>query len=299
MGRLFDMSHRLLGGVEAGGTKMVCAVAYEPDQILDLERFPTTNAEETLTKVKGYFERIGEKYGIPNAIGYGSFGPAGVNPSSPDYGKILNTPKLGWQGADVLSFFAKAFPDTRFSFDTDVNAAALGEGFAGVARGVKNFIYVTVGTGIGGGVIIDGKPLQSRPHAEIGHMLVPIAAGELADYEGSCPFHGRCLEGLASGTALGARWGMPAYELAPDHEAWQLETRYLAEMVMNLVACYGPDKIILGGGVMEQDFLLDMVRAELAELMGGYWQEHVDLLVRPQLENEAGITGALLMASSA
>ena len=290
------MNRNLLGGVEAGGTKMVCAVAYEPGKILDETRFPTTSAEETLMRVKRYFTSMSEQYGTLHAIGYGTFGPAGVNPSSADYGTILNTPKVGWKGVDLLD---GAFPNTKFTLDTDVNAAALGEGYAGAAKGLENYIYVTVGTGIGGGVVIGGNPLKTQPHAEIGHMRIPPAAGELMGFNGSCPFHGRCLEGLASGTALGARWGVSARELTPDHAAWKLEAHYLAAMVQNLVACYAPEKIILGGGVMDQDFLLEMLKADSEEMMAGYWQTSNDLLVSPQLGSKAGITGALLMASSA
>ena len=292
------MSHELLGGVEAGGTKMVCAVAYEPDQILNEERFPTTNADETLARVIDYFERMSDQYGLPAAIGYGTFGPAGVNASSSDYGTILNTPKPGWLGVDVIKTIGDVFPNTRFSFDTDVNAAALGEGYAGAAQGLENFIYVTVGTGIGGGVILGGKPLRGRLHTEIGHMLIPEMEGEKDDFGGACPFHGRCLEGLASGHAIKERWGIPANQLDPDHEGWRLEARYLAAMIQNLVACYTPDRIILGGGVMEQEFLLVMIREELTKMMAGYWQVNEDLLVRPALGNKAGITGALLMASA-
>lgn len=282
----------LLGGVEAGGTKMVCAVAREPGVILDEVRFPTTNPEETLGRVRDYFERAQEDYGQLGAIGYGTFGPAAVTKGDANYGKVLPTPKPGWQGADVIGFLENAFPNVALSFDTDVNAAAIGEGFAGAAQGLKNFIYVTIGTGIGGGVVVEGKALNARPHAEIGHMLVP----RLDDFEGCCSFHGACLEGLASGSAIGARWGISAPELGPDHEAWKLEARYLAMMVQNLVACYAPERIILGGGVMEQDFLLDMVRENYRNGSAGYWQEDDALLVTPAMGNQAGITGALVMA---
>lgn len=293
------MSRAILGGVEAGGTKMVCAVAYEPGEILDEVRFPTAGPVETLERVQQYFSKMECQYGALEAIGYGTFGPAVVNSSSAGYGTILNTPKTAWKGADVLGFLADAFPRAKLAFDTDVNAAALGEGVGGAARGLENFIYVTVGTGIGGGVVVGGKPLKTSPHAEIGHMLVPVADGEVAGFAGSCPFHGGCLEGLASGSALKARWGIPAYELEPDHGAWKLEARYLAGMVQNLLACHAPEKIILGGGVMEQEFLLDMVVEDCTGMLAGYWPLADDLLVRPELGNKAGITGALVMASTA
>jgi len=302
----FKMNRRLLGGVEAGGTKMVCAVATEPAVILDEVRFPTTGAEETLARVVDYFESAQKQFaefGQLGAIGYGTFGPAVVTVGEAGYGTILPTPKPGWQGANVLGVLAKAFPDVALSFDTDVNAAAVGEGYAGgtgsavgAAVGLKNYIYITVGTGIGGGVVIDGKPLNARPHAEIGHMRVPV----LDDFPGCCDFHGDCLEGLASGTAMSQRWGIPAQELAPDHEAWDLEASYLALMVQNLVACFAPEKIIMGGGVMEQEVLLPLIREKFQTLAGGYWgsegNKDGELLVSPALGTQAGIIGALMMA---
>lgn len=289
------MNGKLLGGVEAGGTKMVCAVANEPGVVLDEVRFPTSDSKETLLRVKDYFNQAEKKFGTLGSIGYGTFGPAVVSPGELGYGTILPTPKPGWQGADVLGFLKKSFPGASLAFDTDVNAASIGEGYAGAARGLKNFIYITVGTGIGGGVVIDGKPLNAKPHAEIGHMLIP----KLDDYSGCCSFHGACLEGLASGSAMGARWGVPAQELLPDHEAWDLEAAYLASMVQNLVACFAPDRIILGGGVMEQEFLLAKVREIYHQNANGYWQIDDELLVNPAMGNQAGITGALVMAEQA
>ena len=274
---------------------MVCAVAYEPGNVIDEVRFPTTNAEETLLRVKAYFDEAQVKFGKLASIGYGTFGPACVTQGQANYGKILPTPKPGWQGADVVGFLEKAYPEVRISFDTDVNAAAIGEGYAGAAKGMKNFIYITVGTGIGGGVVIDGKALNANPHAEIGHMLVPRVDGD--DFKGCCSFHGDCLEGLASGSAMGARWGIPAPELGPDHEAWEMEASYLAMMVQNLVASFAPERIILGGGVMEQEFLLAKVREKYVKNAAGYWPQDDSLLVTPALGNQAGITGALVMAA--
>lgn len=276
---------------------MVCAVAIEPGKVLDEVRFPTTHPEETLQRVVAYFETAQQKFGALASIGYGTFGPAVVTCGEPGYGSILPTPKLGWEGADVLGVLSKAFPEVALSFDTDVNAAAIGEGFAGAARGMKNYIYVTVGTGIGGGVVIDGKPLNARPHAEIGHMRVPLLSED--DYSGCCVFHGNCLEGLASGSAMRGRWGVPAQELSSDHEAWDVEATYLALMVQNLVACFAPEKIILGGGVMEQPVLLPKIWEKFQSLSAGYWQCDSDLLVSPAMGNQAGIVGALVMARDA
>lgn len=285
----------LLGGVEAGGTKMVCAVANEPGKVLDEVRFATANPEDTLARVKEYFDAAQEKWGKLGAIGYGTFGPAGVTLGESNYGTVLPTPKPGWEGADVVGFLENAYPGVAISFDTDVNAAAIGEGFAGAAVGLKNYVYITVGTGIGGGVVIDGKALNAKPHAEIGHMLVP----RLDDYQGCCSFHGTCLEGLASGSAIGGRWGVSAPELGPDHEAWDLEASYLAMMVQNLVASLAPERIILGGGVMEQEFLLAKVRERFLENAAGYWSCDESFLVTPEMGNQAGITGALVMAQEA
>ncbi len=293
------MSNVLLGAVEAGGTKMVCAVAREPGVVLAEGRFATTGPAETLRRVKDYFDRAQKEFGQLGAIGYGTFGPAVVSEGAAKYGTILATPKPGWDGTDVIGFLKRSFPGVGLAFDTDVNAAARGEGFAGAARGLKNFIYVTVGTGIGGGVIVDGKVLRTGLHAEIGHMLVPRQEGEVDGFPGVCPFHGGCLEGLASGTAMGQRWGIPAEKLGPDHEGWDLEAGYLAAMVQNLVACYAPERIILGGGVMEHAGMLERVQVRFDQDAGGYWQVVEDLLVRPGLGRQAGITGALLMAERA
>lgn len=303
------MELKLLGGVEAGGTKMVCAVAREPGVVLDEERFPTSDPETTLLRVKTYFEKAQEKFGELGSIGYGTFGPAAISTGDSQYGKILATPKPDWEGADVIGYLRHAFPGVVLSFDTDVNAAAIGEGFSGAggaAKGLKNYIYITIGTGIGGGVVIDGKTLHARPHAEIGHILVPRQQGGVDggvdDYAGSCSFHhgqSVCLEGLASGSAMRGRWGVPAQELTPDHPAWDLEASYLAAMVQNLVGCFAPERIILGGGVMEQSFLLDRVKEKFYENANGYWARYDDLLVSPGLGNQAGITGALVMAQKA
>jgi fructokinase len=292
------MRGEVLGGVEAGGTKIVCAVAREPGVVLKEDRFPTTGPEETLQRVKDYFDQAQKEYGQLGAIGYGTFGPAVVSEGEAKYGTILATPKPGWEGTDVIGFLKRSFPGVALAYDTDVNAAAMGEGFAGAARGLKNFIYITVGTGIGGGVMVDGKALRTRLHAEIGHMLVPRQESEVAGFSGVCPFHGDCLEGVASGTAMSQRWGIPAEELGPDHEGWELEADYLAAMVQNLVACYAPERIILGGGVMEHEGMVERVKEKFDQNAGDYWQGFENLLVRPGLGAQSGITGALVMAKS-
>jgi len=280
-----------IGGIEAGGTKFVCAVGDVDGNVLLEERFPTTTPAETFAGAIEFFQKASEQYGELSKLGIGTFGPAGVNPKRDDYGKILVTPKQGWEGADFVGTMQRAFPNAEIVFDTDVNAAALGEGLKGAAQGFASYVYVTIGTGIGGGVVVDGRTLSGLLHPEIGHISVP----QLDDFEGVCPFHGNCVEGMASGTAIAERWGTPAYELAPEHPAWQLEAKYLAHMCRTLTAILSPEKIILGGGVMEQAHLLELVRAEFNELNGGYWPTPTDYIVTPDLGNQAGITGCLAL----
>lgn len=282
----------IIGGVEAGGTKFVCAIGNEKGEVLLEERFPTESPEVTLPRAVEFFKKAEAEFGKVSRFGVGTFGPAGVNKDRDDYGKILATPKPGWEGADFVGAFEKAFPEASIAFDTDVNAAAMGEGAKGAAQGLKTFVYVTVGTGIGGGIIIDGKPLSGLLHPEVGHITVPA----FDDFEGVCPFHGDCLEGLASGTAIGERWGTPAYELPADHEAWELEAKYLAAAVQTLTAIVSPERIIFGGGVMEQEHLFPMIREEYKKNAGGYWPDVENYIVPPQLGNQAGIVGCFALA---
>ncbi|RMF63832.1 MAG: ROK family protein, partial [Bacteroidetes bacterium] len=210
------------GAVEAGGTKFVCAVGTGPDDVRALTRFPTTTPEETLARTLDFFRSQPEP---PVALGVGSFGPLDPDPSSPTYGYITRTPKPGWSHTDVAGTLGRAL-GVPVAFDTDVNAAAVGEHRWGAARGLDTFIYLTVGTGIGGGGLVGGRRLHGLVHPEMGHVLVPRAPSD--DFAGHCPFHGACLEGMAAGPALQARWGRPGADLSADHPAWDLEAHYLA-----------------------------------------------------------------------
>ncbi|NNE92296.1 MAG: ROK family protein [Verrucomicrobiales bacterium] len=289
----------LLGGVEAGGTKFVCAIAREPDQPLVEERFPTTNPDETLARMVGFFRENGPV----SAIGIGTFGPAELNPDSPEFGRILTTPKAGWAGADLVGALRAEFgDDSPISFETDVNAAAVGEAKFGAGQGKANVCYVTVGTGIGGGFLHERKPIHGRMHPEIGHTVVPDfnAEFEVPNPGSACPFHENCFEGRASGTAMARLWDQPATELPADHPAWKLEAKYLAHGAMNLTAAWSPDVIILGGGVLQQESLIESVRTEFAAIAGDYWDNlppMTEYLVTPGLGQQAGIVGALCLAS--
>lgn len=293
----------LLGAIEAGGTKFVCSVGYGPEEILDEVRFPTTTPQETLQKTVDYFHlKQKELNQSIYAMGVGSFGPLDPIEGSDSYGYITTTPKKGWQKVDFIGFLKKHFP-IPMTFDTDVNGAALGEGRFGAAKGCQNFIYLTIGTGIGGGVIMHGKPVHGLLHPEVGHMqLARIPHDTL---QGHCPYHKDCWETLAAGPSLEKRWGKPGKDLAPDHKAWELEAEYIAQGLTNLLFILTPQKIILGGGVMHQKQLFPMIR-NLVKIKSGGYVDHPELkgdlsnwIVPPLLEDKAGITGAFILAENA
>ncbi len=290
---------QLLGGIEAGGTKYVCAVAFEPEHPILEARFPTATPEETVARAVAFFREAEKIHSPLSSLGIGTFGPARIDPEAGDYGTILSTPKEGWAGFPLVESLRQtlgmALP---IAFDTDVNAAALGEAMYGAARGVGNIAYVTVGTGIGGGLIQRGRLLHGRLHPEIGHFLVPDLDAEYGKSTQVCPFHTSCLEGRASGPAIAARWGCPAELLPPDHPAWELEARYLALGCLQITAAWSPDVILLGGGVSQGKGLIERVRDELLLLTGGYWDlPRMDEYLRyPALNQQAGIIGALELA---
>ena len=295
----------LIAGIEAGGTKCICAIADRPDHILMEKRLPTRSPKETLNKALRFFEKAIKKYrdehGPLMAMGIGSFGPVDLHPESKTYGYITSTPKLGWQNVDLCGPFTRSL-GVSVGFDTDVNAAALGEAYAGAAQGLSTFMYITVGTGIGGGIIIDGKPVHGLLHPEAGHILLLDREGD--DFPGICPYHGRCLEGLCSGEAMEKRWGVRAEKLELDHEAWDIEAYYLAQAIMTYVLTISPERVILGGGVMHQRQLFPKIRAYLKDFLNGYvsnpaiLEESDSYIVPPGLEDRAGITGALVMANT-
>ncbi|MBC8161055.1 MAG: ROK family protein [Roseiflexaceae bacterium] len=284
----------LYGAIEAGGTKWVCAVGSGPEYLHETVRIPTTTPAETLGLALAFFRRYPELA----ALGIGSFGPVDLHRGSPTYGWITTTPKPGWANTEVAGVFAREL-DVPVGFDTDVNAAALGEYRWGAAQDVNTFVYITVGTGIGGGVMVGGRLLHGLLHPEIGHMLIPH--DRTADpYTGACPFHGDCLEGLAAGPALLGRWGQRGETLPAEHAAWVLEARYLALACANLALIISPERIILGGGVM-QPHMLPLVRAELKQALRGYirmpqFDEVAHYIVSPGLGDRAGLLGALALA---
>ncbi len=293
----------LFGGVEGGGTKFVCAVGASPDHIRRETRFPTASPAETLDKVIAFFRQAEADFGKLSALGIASFGPLDPKPDSPTFGFILPTPKPGWSNADVVGTLKYAF-DIPIAFDTDVNGAALGEWTWGAAQGLDTFIYLTVGTGIGGGAMVNGKLLHGLLHPEMGHIKIPHDK-ERDPYEGWCPFHKDCFEGLASGPAIEKRWGQKAETLPPDHPAWELEAHYIALALSNYIATLSPQRIILGGGVGGREDLLPKIHRNVQTILNGYVQSPAitkniaGYIVPPRLGNRAGMLGAIALAANA
>lgn len=277
----------------------MCAVGSGPESIEREEQFATAGPTETLERIVEFF-RGGER---PSAIGIGSFGPVDVDPRSPTWGHVTTTPKPGWKGAAVAPILRDRL-GVSIAFDQDVAAAALGEYRWGAGRNAPSLCYMTVGTGIGAGLLIDGQPWHGLIHPEPGHIRVPHDRAR-DPFPGACPMHGDCLEGLASGPALEQRWGAPGHELAGDHPAWELEAHYLALGVLSIVCVFSPERIVLGGGVMEQPGLLERVAVRLRELVGGYLATPLlddginDYLVSPALGDRAGVLGAIALAQAA
>jgi fructokinase len=291
---------RLYGGIEAGGTKFVLAVGSGPDRLEAEARFPTTTPEETIGRAVDFLRPFQSAL---VAIGIASFGPVDPDPGSPTYGCITSTPKPGWAHTALAGAVREAL-HRPVSFDTDVNGAALGEHRWGAAQGLDTFVYLTVGTGIGGGGMVGGKLLHGLVHPEMGHVRLPHD-GDADPFPGICPFHGDCLEGLACGPAIEARWGQSPEALPPDHPAWPLQAHYLALGLVNYVCTLSPQRIILGGGVMNARHLFPLIRTEVQELLNGYVQapeilDRIDrFIVPPALGGRAGVLGALALAERA
>jgi fructokinase len=294
---------RIFGAVEAGGTKFVAAIGNERGEILAQERFPTTDPTSTLATLHAFLRHGARTIGPLAAIGVGSFGPIDLNRTSARYGFIGLTPKAGWTGTDIVGPLAREF-DCPIGFDTDVNAAALAEHRWGAARDVQNLVYLTIGTGIGGGVIANGAPLHGLMHPEVGHIYPrrhPLDLG----FEGVCPFHRDCLEGVASGPAIIARTGGSLQELDENHSQWEIEADYLGQLCAQLVMTVSAQRIIMGGGVMTQLRLLPLIRARLRHWLGGYIDRSEILtgleryVVAPELQDRAGILGAVALAMAA
>jgi fructokinase len=277
------------GGIEAGGTKFVCAVGSGPADIETFE-FPTTQPQETIARTVEFF-RAREPV---MAIGIASFGPIDPNPKSPTFGYITSTPKPGWKNCDLAGAVGRAL-GVPVAFDTDVNGAALAEYRWGAARGLSSFIYVTVGTGIGGGAMLDGRLVHGRSHPEMGHIRIPH--DRVRDpFPGNCPYHDDCLEGLAAGPAIEARWGQPGKLLPDGHAAWDLEAEYLALGIVNWTYTLAPELVILGGGIMQRGYLISKIRMRVAKLINGYISPPD--LVPPGLGPRAGVLGAIALATN-
>jgi fructokinase len=276
----------LYGGVEAGGTKFVCGTGSGPQDIVRAS-FPTTTPEETIGRAVQFFR---ERPPI-RALGIASFGPVDLHPGSPSYGHITSTPKPGWSNTDIAGALGRAL-GVPVAIDTDVNAAALAEARWGAAQGMGDVVYLTIGTGIGGGALVGGKLVHGLVHPEMGHMRIPH--DRVADpFPGICPFHGDCLEGLASGPAIEARWGIPAHQLLPDDPAWCLEARYLAAGLVNLICTLSPRCILMGGGVMDQQHLFPMIREEVCASLNQYVA--IPEIGPPLLGSNTGVLGAIAL----
>jgi fructokinase len=296
-------NNQLYGGIEGGGTKFVCAVGTGPNDIRAEANFKTTTPQETMEQAISFFKQQEGKFGKLASIGFACFGPLDPNPASPTYGHILPTPKPGWSNADVVGILRSAF-DIPIAFDTDVNGAALGELQWGKGQGLSTFIYLTVGTGIGGGVYAEGKLLHGLIHPEMGH--VPLPHDKTKDpFEGVCPFHGDCFEGLASGIAIEKRWGQRGNSLPPEHPAWDLEAEYISDALAAYSYMLSPQRIIIGGGVGQLPHLLPRIQQRTYKLINGYIKspvilEHIeDYIANPGLGNLSGVLGALALAKQA
>lgn len=293
----------LFGGIEAGGTKFVCAVGSGPDDIRAQVTIPTTSPDETISRSVDFFREAQRQHGTMAALGIASFGPVDLHAKSATFGYITSTPKAGWAGTNLVGAVQKELR-CPVGFDTDVNGAALAEQRWGSAQSLHTFLYLTIGTGIGGGAMVNGQLLHGLIHPEMGHIRLPHD-WRLDPFNGICPYHGDCLEGLASGHAISQRWGQPAATLPPEHTAWDLEAHYLALALANFVCTLSPQRIVMGGGVMAQRQLLRLVRVKLQEYLNEYVQapairEEIDqYVVVPGLGDRAGVLGAIALAIQA
>lgn len=289
---------QLYGGVETGGTWCVCALGTGSGHIHSRHAFPTGEPRQTLERIVEFFVRGPS----PSAIGIGSFGPVDLDGESPTWGHVTTTPKPGWQHTAVAGVIAERLQVPVY-FETDVNAAALGEHRWGAGSGAQSLCYLTVGTGIGAGVLIGDKPVHGLVHPEVGHLRIPHDAHR-DPFDGACPVHGDCWEGLASGMAMAERWGTAPEDLPDDHPAWALEADYVALGILSIISVLSPHLVIVGGGVMERTQLLAMVRSRLRQLVGGYLEtpllaEEIDhYLVGPALGDSAGVLGAIALAAA-
>ena len=295
----------LLGGIEFGGTKTVCVVGG-PGRLQQEARFPTGDDPDAAVE---RCVRFFTTHGPIAALGIGSFGPCDPNPDSATFGFVTTTPKPGWGSYDLLGALIAGLPGVPCAFDTDVNVAALGELVHGAGRGLSTLVYLTIGTGVGGGIIVDGRLVHGLVHPEVGHILVPRPESERRTFGGVCPYHGDCLEGIAAGPALAARWGSPAQDIGPDDERfsamWELEARYTAAALHAIVCTVSPERIIVGGGVGGHEHHLSRLRPRLLDSLAGYvghpWLiDGIDsYVVPPGLGSRSGGIGAIELAARA
>ncbi|GGM39971.1 fructokinase [Paraliobacillus quinghaiensis] len=279
------------GGIEAGGTKFVCAVSDKDFKIIERVSIPTTAPEETLQHIFEFFDN----YQL-DSIGIGSFGPIDVNRKSATYGYVTSTPKKGWNNYDFVGAIKGRY-DIPVAWTTDVNAAAFGEYRKGSAQNSKSCLYLTVGTGIGGGAVVNGEIIDGFGHPEMGHILVRNHPED--DFEGVCPYHGNCLEGIAAGPAIEKRLNIKGQDLEKSDHYWEIEAYYLAQALVNYTMILRPEVLILGGGVMKQEQLFPLIRTEFKKVMNEYvtTPDLDTYIVAPGLGDNAGITGSLLLAA--
>lgn len=295
--------NQVFAGIEAGGTKWVCMIANHPGDIRATTRIPTGQPEDTIGSAIEFIRNQAPDPGDLGGIGIGSFGPLDLKRGSNTYGCLTTTPKPGWAHTNLINPFKMEF-NLPIGFDTDVNAAALGERLWGAGYQLSDFIYITVGTGIGGAAVANHELIHGMVHPEMGHMLIPHD-WKRDPFPGRCPYHGDCLEGLATGPAIQARWKQPAEDLPPEHPAWELEAHYLGLGISNLITALSPQRVILGGGVMDQSQLFPMIRNEVRELLGNYistpeiMEPNEEYIVPPVLGPQAGVLGAVALAQQA
>lgn len=288
-------------GIEGGGTKFVCAYGSSPQDLQDLTVIKTRTPDLTMPEVMDYIRAVQKKVTI-KAIGIAIFGPLDFDPASNTYGYITTAAKPGWEHYNIVGTLKEAF-NLPVGFDTDVNGSLIGEYRWGAGQGLNNFLYLTIGTGIGGGAMVNGKLLHGMTHPEMGHILIPQNIAFDASFEGTCPYHPNCLESLAAGPAMKARWKVQsALDLPPDHEAWDLEAHYLAIGLTNYILTLAPQRIIMGGGVMRQNHLLPKIRSEILKCLNGFLKGDKivngldEYIVKPELRENSGICGALALA---
>lgn len=282
----------LLGSIEAGGTKFVCSVGTPELEIIKRVSFPTTTPSETLTLVIDFFQQYAEEL---QAIGIGSFGPIDIHPASPTYGYITSTPKLAWKDFDFVGTMTEAL-HVPIAWTTDVNAAAYGEYVKGHGQGLSSIVYYTIGTGVGGGAIQQGQFIEGFSHPEMGHILVRQHPDD--HFEGACPYHQNCLEGLAAGPAIEKRFGVKGQELPADHLYWEIEAYYIAQCAYTATLQLSPERIIFGGGVMQQEHMVQRVRVIFKDLLNDYVRtpDLAQYIVTPALANNAGTIGCFALA---